>query len=178
MIVNNTNKTIRLRKNCIVASANKIQEVNLVSNKLQKWDETVDKFDMSQIKVPETHRLDITNLIRKNQDIFATSDKDLGCTNTVEMAIDTGSHGPIRLKPYRAPLNQRKIIDKTMEELLAANIIRKSCSGWAAPIIIVKKKDNTLRMCVDYRALNKITKVISLPLPLINDLLALVGKAK
>jgi hypothetical protein len=49
---------------------------------------------------------------------------------------------------------------------------------WAAPIIIVKKKDKTPRMCVDYRALNKITKVISLPLPLINDLLALVGKAK
>jgi hypothetical protein len=176
MIVNNTNKTIRLKKNCIVASANKIEEVNLVSNKLQRWDETVDKFDMSQIKVPETHRLDITNLIRKNQDIFATSDKDLGCTNTVEMTIDTGSHGPIRLKPYRAPLNQRKIIDKTMEELLAANIIRKSRSGWAAPIIIVKKKDNTPRMCVDYRALNKITKVISFPLPLIDDLLALVGK--
>ena len=101
MIVNNTNKTKRLKKNCIVASANKIEEVNLVSNNLQRWDETVDKFDMPQIKVPETHRLDITSLIRNNQDIFATSDKDLGCTDTVEMTIDTGSHGPIRLKSYR-----------------------------------------------------------------------------
>jgi hypothetical protein len=80
MIVNNTNKTIRLKKNGIVASANKIEEVNLVSDKLQTCDEKVDKFDMSEIKVPETHRLDITNLVRKNQDIFATSDKDLGCT--------------------------------------------------------------------------------------------------
>jgi hypothetical protein len=51
---------------------------------------------------------------------------NLGCTDMVEMTIDTGSHGPIRLKPHRAPLNQRKIIDKTMEELLTANIIRKS----------------------------------------------------
>ena len=103
------------------------------------------------------------------------------------MTIDTGSHEPIKLKPYRAPLNQRKIIDITIEDLLAANLIKKSRSGWAAPIIIVKKKDNTPRMCVDYRALNKITKVISLnkitkvisfPLPLNDDLLALVGKAK
>ena len=103
------------------------------------------------------------------------------------MTINTGSHVPIRLKPYRAPLNQRKITDKTMEELLAANIIRTSRTGWAAPIIIVKKKNNTPRMCVDNRALNKITKVISLkkntkdislPLPLIDDLLALVSKAK
>jgi hypothetical protein len=109
MIVNNTNKTIRLKKNCIVASAKRIEEVNLVSNKLQRCDEKVDKFDKSEIKVPEAHRLDITTLVRKNQDIFATSDKDLGCTDTVEMTINTGSHGPIRLKPYRAPLNQRKL---------------------------------------------------------------------
>jgi hypothetical protein len=50
MIVNNTNKTIRLKKNGIVASANKIEEVNLVSDKLQRCDEKVDKFDMSEIK--------------------------------------------------------------------------------------------------------------------------------
>jgi hypothetical protein len=88
----------------------------------------------TQIKVPEINRLDITNLIRKNQVIFATSDKDLGCTDTVEMTIDTGSHGPIRLKPYRASLNQREIIDKTMEELLAANIIRKSIYFFIPPL--------------------------------------------
>jgi hypothetical protein len=50
MIVNNTNKTIRLKKNGIVASANKIEKVNLVSDKLQRCDEKVDKFDMSEIK--------------------------------------------------------------------------------------------------------------------------------
>ena len=57
-----------------MASANKIEEVNLVSDKLQRCDEKVDKFDMPEIKVPETHILDITNLVRKNQDIFATSE--------------------------------------------------------------------------------------------------------
>ena len=57
-----------------MASANKIEEVNLVSDKLQRCYEKVDKFDMPEIKVPETHILDITNLVRKNQDIFATSE--------------------------------------------------------------------------------------------------------
>ncbi|CAG2257258.1 Transposon Ty3-G Gag-Pol polyprotein,Transposon Ty3-I Gag-Pol polyprotein [Mytilus edulis] len=117
-------------------------------------------------------------MIRDNEDVFATSDKDLGCTDTVQMTIDTGDHPPIRLKPYRAPLNQRKIIDKTIEELLEANIIRKSRSAWAAPIIIVSKKDKTSRMCVDYRSLNAASKIYSFPLPLIDDLLASVGKAK
>jgi hypothetical protein len=55
-----------------------------VSNNLNRWDEKVDKFDMTQIKVPETQRLDIANLIRKNQDIFATSEKDLGCTDRLK----------------------------------------------------------------------------------------------
>ncbi|VDI66449.1 Hypothetical predicted protein [Mytilus galloprovincialis] len=117
-------------------------------------------------------------MIRDNEDVFATSDKDLGCTDTVQMTIDTGNNPPIRLKPYRAPLNQREIIDRTIEELLEAKIIRKSRSAWAAPIIIVSKKDKTSRMCVDYRRLNAISKIYSFPLPLIDDLLASVGKAK
>ena len=65
-----------------MTSANKIEEVN--TDKSQSCDEKVDKFDMSDIKVTETHRLDITTLVRKNQDIFATSDKDLGCTDTLK----------------------------------------------------------------------------------------------
>ncbi|CAC5397875.1 unnamed protein product [Mytilus coruscus] len=117
-------------------------------------------------------------MIRDNEDIFATSDKDLGCTDTVQMTIDTGDHPPIKLKPYRAPLNQRKIIDKAIEELLEANIIRKSRSAWAAPIIIVSKKDKTSRMCVDYRSLNAASKIYSFPLPLIDDLLASVDPEK
>ncbi|CAC5408706.1 unnamed protein product [Mytilus coruscus] len=54
----------------------------------------------------------------------------------------------------------------------------KSRSAWAAPIIIVSKKDKTSRMCVDYRSLNAASKIYSFPLPLIDDLLASVGKAK
>jgi hypothetical protein len=45
---------------------------------MHRWDEKLDKFDMTQIKAPETQRLDIANLIRKNKDIFATSEKRLG----------------------------------------------------------------------------------------------------
>jgi hypothetical protein len=82
-----TNKTIRLKKNCIVASANKIERVNLVSDNLNRCDEKVDKFDMTQIKVPETQRLDITNLIRKSQDIFATSEKDAIFFNDMTLVI-------------------------------------------------------------------------------------------
>jgi len=70
--------------------------------------------------------------------------------------------------------------------MLDANIIRPSRSPWSFPIVIVDKKKNTLdankqdklekRFCVDFRQLNKITKPIAYPLPLIDDILALLGK--
>ncbi|CAC5422638.1 unnamed protein product [Mytilus coruscus] len=174
MIVNNTNKTVKLRRGCVVGKASHVGEINLVNVNQSQGTSGLEKLDESEISVPQEFKKDILRMIRDNEDIFATSDKDLGCTDTVQMTIDTGDHPPIRLKPYRAPLNQRKIIDKTIEELLEANIIRKSRSAWAAPIIIVSKKDKTSRMCVDYRSLNAASKIYSFPLPLIDDLLASV----
>lgn len=57
-----------------------------------------------------------------------------------------------------------------MEELLAKGFIHPSVSPWGVPIIFVKKKDDSLRLCIDYRQLNKVTIQNSYPLPLIDDL--------
>ncbi|CAC5410709.1 Transposon Ty3-I Gag-Pol polyprotein,Transposon Ty3-G Gag-Pol polyprotein [Mytilus coruscus] len=178
MIVNNTNKTVKLRRGCVVGKASHLEEINVVNVNQSQGTSGLEKLDESEISVPQEFKKDILRMIRDNEDIFATSNKDLGCTDTVQMTIDTGDHLLIKLKPYRAPLKQRKIIDKAIEELLEANIIRKSRSAWAAPIIIVSKKDKTSRMCVDFRSLNAASKIYSFPLPLIDDLLASVGKAK
>ncbi|VDI78046.1 Hypothetical predicted protein [Mytilus galloprovincialis] len=178
MIVNNTNKSIRLKRGCVVGKASHLEEINLVNVNQSQGTSGLKKLDESEISVPQEFKKDILRMIRDNEDVFATSDKDLGCTDTVQMTIDTGNNPPIRLKPYRAPLNQREIIDRTIEELSEANVFRKARSAWAAPIIIVSKKDKTSRMCVDYRQVNAISKIYSFPLPLIDDLLASVGKAK
>ena len=94
------------------------------------------------------------------------------------MEIDTGDHPPIKLKPYRTPLHKRAIVDKAIDEMLEAKVIRRSQSSWSSPIVIVKKKDNTLRFCTDFRRVNAITKPMSYPLPVIDDILALLGTAK
>ena len=62
--------------------------------------------------------------------------------------------------------------------MLLANIIRPSTSPWASPIVVVDKKDGSKRFCVDCRELNKRTTLSSWPLPVIEDLLASLGKAK
>lgn len=61
--------------------------------------------------------------------------------------------------------------------MLDSNIIRRSKSPWSFPIVVVDKKDGSIRFCVDFRQLNKITKTNSWPLPLIDDLLDRLGKA-
>ena len=62
--------------------------------------------------------------------------------------------------------------------MLDANVIRRSRSPWSFPVVIVDKKDGSKRFCVDFRKLNQISKKNSYPLPLIDDILALLGNAK
>ena len=94
------------------------------------------------------------------------------------MKIDTGKNDPIKMRPYRTPLKNREVIDKAIDEMLDANVIRRSRSPWSFPVVIVDKKDGSKRFCVDFRKLNQISKKNSYPLPLIDDILALLGNAK
>ena len=128
--------------------------------------------------MPPQHRDVISNLVDENLDIFASKDSDLGHTDTIKMKIDTGKETPIQLKAYKAPLNNRRVIDNAVKEMLDAGVIRRSRSPWSFPVVIINKKDNTKWFCVDFRQLNKITKRNSYPLPVIDEILALLGEAK
>ena len=110
--------------------------------------------------------------------MFASKDTEHGHTATVRTKIDTGNADPIKLRPYQTPLNNRKIIDETIDEMLDAKVIRRSRSPWSSAEVIVDKKDGSKRFCVDFRKLNQVTKKYSYPLSVIDDILALLGKAK
>ena len=68
-----------------------------------------------------------------------------------------------------APL-ELKELKLQLQELLEKGFIRPSVSPWGAPVLFVKKKDGTLRLCIDYRQLNKLTVKNKYPLPRIDDL--------
>lgn len=89
---------------------------------------------------------------------------------TGELKIDLIDPNKIvHRRPYRLSPSELDIVNDKVKELLEANIIRESSSQFASPIILVKKKDGTDRMCVDYRELNRNTRPDSYPLPLISD---------
>lgn len=181
MIVNNTNKTFTLKKGCVIAKVSKIDEchISAVDKEVKQVSgDNSDENEWKDVDVDPQYRDEIIKLLEKNKDLFAQKDSDLSQTDTVTMKIDTGDHSPIKLRPYKTQLNNRKVIDAAVDEMLDAKIISRSRSSWSAPVVIVDKKDGSKRFCVDFRAINKITKPNSYPLPLIDEILALLGKAK
>jgi len=86
------------------------------------------------------------------------------------ITLEPGSKPP-SLPPYRLPMAYAGEMQTMLRDLLRRNLIAPSKSPFGAPVIFVKKKNGGLRMCVDYRALNKITKKDKFPLPRADDLL-------
>ena len=77
--------------------------------------------------------------------------------------------GPISKRPNRMPANDLEEIKKQIKELLEKGYIRRSSSPWGAPVLLVEKKDGSLKMVVDYWALNEVTIKNKYPLPMIHD---------
>ena len=77
---------------------------------------------------------------------------------------------PISMAPYHMAPIKLKELKLQLQELLEKGFIRPSVSPWGAPILFVKKKDGSMRLCIDYRQLNKVTMRNKDPLPRIDDL--------
>ena len=94
------------------------------------------------------------------------------------MSIDTSEHPPIAKKPYALALKHYDWVRDEIDKLLEAGIIRESHSSWSASIVVVPKGDGGKRLCMDFRALNAITRTYVWPMPRVEDIFAKLGKAK
>ena len=115
-------------------------------------------------------RLRLTKLLEDNTDVFALTLGDLGsATSAGYCHIETGNAQAIRQRAYRPSPKAREEISKQTQEMLDHGIIVESDSSWASPIILVRKKDNSMRFCIDYRKLNSVSQKQQFPLPLLTD---------
>ena len=180
MMINSTNKTYNLKRGSVMGTLTSVnpKDVNALGEVLkEQTKELPRRVDFSETKVPEEHRVRLVNLLEKNTDVFAAHETDFGRTDTVKMKIDTQGSPPIKQRSYRTPISQFPVIDEAVDQMLKNGIIERSQSPWASPIVLVRKKDGSTRLCVDYRKLNQGTKPLAYPLPVIDDLLGVLGKA-
>lgn len=118
----------------------------------------------------------IKKLLIEYQDVFSKGDLDIGLFNgDVKHRINTGDAAPVRQKLRRTPLSFEKEEEEHLKQMLEKNVIQVSNSQWAATPVLVRKKDGSLRYCVDYRALNKLTVKDAFPLPNINSCIDALG---
>lgn len=118
------------------------------------------------------------NLLKKYQECFAESSRDLGHCKILTHQINTGTADPIHQQPYPSAFKQRELLQTEVTEMLKDEVIEPSSSPWSSPVILVKKKDGSYRFCVNYRKLNNVTIKDVYPLPRIDDTLSRLEKTK
>ncbi|KAI3739961.1 hypothetical protein L2E82_30375 [Cichorium intybus] len=110
-------------------------------------------------------------IVNEYPDVFPEELPGLPPDRQIEFAIElVPGAAPVARAPYRLAPSEMEELRKQLEELLDRGFIKPSSSPWGAPILFVKKKDGSMRMCIDYRELNKITVKNKYPLPRIDDL--------
>ena len=100
---------------------------------------------------------EVMKMLLSMENLLGQNSNDIGMINTKPHEIELTSNTPIWQKPrtFSEPINRE--IEKHCRELEAIDIIEKSNSRWSSSIVPVRKPDGTLRMCIDYRKLNRIT---------------------
>ena len=97
---------------------------------------------------------------------------------TVRHAIETGTHPPVYTPPYRVSYRDEPIQREEINKLLEQGIIEESTSPWSSPIVLVRKKDGSVRFCVDFRKLNNITTKDAFSIPRIDDIFDHLSQAE
>ena len=111
-------------------------------------------------------------------DVFAKDENDLGRTNVVKHKICVENEKPIKQPPRRFPPILAETVDKEVESMMKRGIVQPSHSSWSSGVVLVKKKDGSMRFCVDYRCLNKATIKDAYPLPRVDDSIDKLAGAK
>ncbi len=194
-VLNVTQETICVHEGTIVANFDPICEIRTKEepkkcnsvhaganqndvNSSQLPEHLVEMWDRSISDLNEDQQSRLQQLLMKHYDLFAKSKDDLGVTDLVEHRINTGDAQPVRQRARRLPIQQREVEKEQIEDMLKRGIVTESQSPWASPVVLVRKKDNTWRWCVDFRAVNLLSIINSYPLPRIDDSLDRLFRCK
>ncbi|KAE8876517.1 hypothetical protein PF010_g15789 [Phytophthora fragariae] len=134
--------------------------------------------DFSDSKLNEEQRALLRSLLELFRDMFVETSMTPGRTDLLQFSVDTGTHPPIKQRPYRVSKAEGDVMEAEIQQYLKLGHIRPSTSPWASLVLMIRKPDGGIRFCIDYRRLNAVTIKDCYPMPLIDDILDVLGKAK
>jgi hypothetical protein len=106
-------------------------------------------FDNNINEFAENQKVSFKNLLLKFQDSFSKSSTDIGRTEMIEHTIDTGQALPVKQHPRRVPLSKLQEAEAEIEKMAEQGIIEPSTSPWCSPVVILRKKDSSIRFAID-----------------------------
>ena len=171
--------------NCLTKSITFLKSVDELGGKFLTAEHVKKSLDgeacvfmmFASLKESSEREIGDLSVVQEFPENFPNDNTELLPQREVEFAIDLVSGtSPISIAPYRMSTSDLGEFKNQLEELLEKQFIRPSVSPWGALVLLVKKKHGSMRLCVDYRQLNKVTIKNRYPLPRIDDLIdQLVG---
>jgi len=197
-VVNTSSRPVTLDSGISVTLLQPVVEVisstNVTSETTQKpgqWtssEEASDRQDVPEFvkhlmenihpSVTESTAIALEEILLSYRDVFSECEGDLGLTDLVTHQIDTENAVPFRQQLRRFPPAHVQAISEHVENMLAQGVIEPARSPWASNIVLVRKKDNSFRCCIDYRQLNSVTRKDAYPLPRIDACLDAMASAQ
>ena len=133
---------------------------------------------LGETELLDSTREKLVDLLEIHHAAFSWDEQERGETDAVELRILTGDAALKRVPPRGMPFAVRQEVARQLHVMQENGVIQPSSSPWASPVVMVRKKDGSHRFCVDYRALNQVTKADTYPLPRIDDLFDQMGKCR
>ncbi len=130
------------------------------------WSKVVSQLDIGGTVEQQA---ELKALLAEYAHVFVLEDEDLGFTNRVQYEIHLVDDVPVNLPYRRIPPNQYREAKEHIAQLLRKGVIQESSSAYASPVVLVRKADGSIRLCVDYRKLNLKTKQDAFPLPRVDE---------
>ncbi len=148
----------------------KVNAVGISTSCQDKW---IPPVDLSHLPPPQ--RAEVKTLLREESAAFARDGEDLGCIEHLQMTIQLEDQQPVQKTYTSVPRPLYQEVKTYLSDLITRGWITKSKSSYSSPVVCVRKKDGTRRLCVDYRELNRKTVPDRQPIPRIRDVLDSLG---
>lgn len=132
-------------------------------------------FNFGDSSLPPEWKERLCQKMMERKEVFSCSEFDVGCAKSTQHSIRVTDDRPFRERSRRLPPGDLEDVRKHLNDLKEAGIISDSRSPYASPIVVVRKKNGTMRMCVDYRTLNRRTITDQYTVPRVEDALSCLG---